>query len=468
MNNTNLAIRFTDEVYATRQDVARALGTNLIDSIWHQILEYRKGFSKTLSLLDVNKSVYAITFTNDVLEKNKRLSERFLEAEQNYRDFADRLIEKEVFSNDMFKSELRYLAHLKGIIVNDIALNNIISNRSTDLLYLPLVNYLSALKSINVSTSIDENLLAGYLQTLNGGEALTKFYRQTEIENPSQKVLINREYLGAPTALIEKMMSNLFAFLNDERNDLIVRLSATLYMFNYVKPFDNYNDELALLVCKTLLLKNHNKDFVTLLPLEIVFYEGKDNLASSSKDSQRSRDLTYYHLQILRLFEDTTASFISRIIQITRDSLESETFSNEIIKEPEHATPIQGRITSEVSDKPEEKVIVPSSKKEEKLTPIMSNNEPVVNVHAYQDLDEKALNRAAIDLMERDPNLRPGQAHFYVRHCTIGKYYTIQQYKKAERCVYETARTSMDYLAKAGYYRREQVKNKFVYTPISK
>jgi predicted transcriptional regulator len=50
----------------------------------------------------------------------------------------------------------------------------------------------------------------------------------------------------------------------------------------------------------------------------------------------------------------------------------------------------------------------------------------------------------------------------------MGKFYTIQQFKKAEGVVYETARTSMDNLAKRGYYRREQVKNKFVYTPISK
>ena len=74
----------------------------------------------------------------------------------------------------------------------------------------------------------------------------------------------------------------------------------------------------------------------------------------------------------------------------------------------------------------------------------------------------------AQNLLEQDPFLKKGQAHFYVRHCTMGKYYTIQQYKKCEGCVYETARTSMDNLAKLGYYRREQVKNKFVYTPISK
>ena len=64
--------------------------------------------------------------------------------------------------------------------------------------------------------------------------------------------------------------------------------------------------------------------------------------------------------------------------------------------------------------------------------------------------------------------LRKTQAHFYARHCSLGKYYTIQQFKKMEKVVYETARTSMDMLAKLGYYKKEQIKNKFVYTPIER
>ena len=94
---------------------------------------------------------------------------------------------------------------------------------------------------------------------------------------------------------------------------------------------------------------------------------------------------------------------------------------------------------------------------------------PKINyVNMVKPSDEKSLNIMEEDLLESDPLLRPAQAHFYVRHCTLGKFYTIQQFKKAEGCVYETARTSMDNLAKRGYYKREQVKNKFVYTPIKR
>ena len=83
-------------------------------------------------------------------------------------------------------------------------------------------------------------------------------------------------------------------------------------------------------------------------------------------------------------------------------------------------------------------------------------------------LSEKEIRAKINDLLETDPYLNKEQADFYVRHSTYGKYYSIQQYVKCEKVVYETARTAMERLAKGGYYRREQIKNKFVYTPINK
>ena len=71
-------------------------------------------------------------------------------------------------------------------------------------------------------------------------------------------------------------------------------------------------------------------------------------------------------------------------------------------------------------------------------------------------------------LTESNPNLSRPQAYFYARHCTVGKYYTIAQYKKEVGCAYETARVSMDKLVSEGYYAKEPYKNKFLYTPIKR
>ena len=474
MSNTNLAVRFTDDVYASRQLVARELGTNLIDSIWKDILDYRKQFLITLPLYDVTKSPFSLTLTNSIKVNCRNLKDKISGSSDDYIELQNKVIGKDVLNKDMLKISLKYLANFKGIIANDIGLENILKDLNNDLLYTPLVNYLNALKAIkNYSFDrINEDLLAYYLEVLSGNNELSFFYRSQEIDSPSQKVLINREYNGAPVALIEPLMNNLFSFINDESNDLIVRIATSLFMINYIKPFEKYNEEISVLVAKSLLTKCEDKEFVSILPLEVTLYENKSCLNVASKEAQKNRDITYYLNEIIRLFDDVSSAFNNRLIQLTHDSLADEYFDRDenkieesIEKESSTVQPNNVELTeTKVVEENEPKKV--SIKKEK--APQFANNEPMVNVHKFEELDEKALNRAATDLLESDPNLRPSQAHFYVRHCTLGKYYTIQQFKKCEKVVYETARTSMEYLARAGYYRREQVKNKFVYTPISK
>ena len=51
-------------------------------------------------------------------------------------------------------------------------------------------------------------------------------------------------------------------------------------------------------------------------------------------------------------------------------------------------------------------------------------------ISAMEELEqERGINKEY--LLETDPMLRKTQAHFYARHCSVGKYYTIQQFKKA-------------------------------------
>lgn len=473
MANNSLEIRFTDDSYATRPEVARALGTNLIDSIWKQILDYRHGFASESGLYDVYKEPLSIVLCTNVVKKMNALSERFSRALENYSAMRVNSIERNTLRVDMFKFALRSVAKVKGIIINDIALENIVSGRNTNLLYEPLVNYFNALMRFeeNPSSPIDESLLANYLEILSGGE-LISFYRTSEIAVPSQKVLINREYNGAPVNQIEPMMSNLIDFINRPNFEISIKAAIVAYMMNYIKPFESFNEEITALLIKCVLAKAGLKDAASVIPLEIILSNDKDGLANASRESQKSKDLTYYALEVSRLFDEALSSLLDRIVQVTRDEVEKEMFKEpDEPEEPAHSaaepTPVyEQSFASSYVVKPEPAPAPTYVKPRPKVEPV--SNEPKVNVQAYQQLDEKALRAAAEELLESDPHLRPAQAHFYVRHCSVGKYYTIQQFKKAEGVVYETARTSMDNLAKRGYYRREQVKNKFVYTPISK
>lgn len=469
MSTSNLAIRFTDETYASRPEVAKALGTNLIDSIWLQIVSYRRTLKTDLKLLNVYKIPYSICNTASLKEKTHIVEDKLLRVFSEFDILNDGSIEKETLRSDMLKIELKSLARAKGIIINDIALENIISGKNTEVLYEPLVRYLNALNALETSQSfeVNEEFIAKYLEILNGGGELLSFYRTKEFTDSSQKVLINREYEGAPINVIEDMMNALLNFAIDENVPLIIRLSGVSYGINYIKPFESFNDEIAILLMKSLIAQANNGHSI-LLPLETILVEGKDSLCNASKETQKNSDLTYYSFEFLKLIEEAEMMFLNRTVQVSRDAVENAFFERETAK-TEVESPIKEEkpIIEEPIKQPEQEIVI----KEVKTTPkkvVPANNEPKVNVKVFAELDEKALRRAAEDLLESDPTLRPSQAHFYVRHCTMGKYYTIQQFKKTEGCVYETARTSMDNLARAGYYRREQVKNKFVYTPISK
>lgn len=471
MANPNLAIRFTDEVYATRQEVVKTLGTSLIEPIWQKVLEYRSGYSSFVGMSDVNKEAFQVVLCTNVVSKSGFIGKRFDKLLEESDMLSEGSIEKNTYRVEMFKTILRNVARLKGIIINDIALENIIYGRNTNLLYQPLVNYFNALLAYDTKASslIDEGLLASYLEILSGGGELLSFYRNSEISLQGQKVLINREYVGAPVDQIERMMSELLDFIRKPNYDLSIKMAVTYYMVNYVKPFESFNEEIAFLLMRHLMAANGYAKVAGVLPLEIILNDPSSALLNANKESQRTRDLTYYVNEVSKKFEEAISYSLDRMVLVSRDSLAKAYFTDDT-QEKEEVSPTIPTFHQEekqqvVSPKEEVKKVEP-----EVVTPKVevANNEPKVNVASYQDLDEKALRKATEELLESDPNLRPAQAHFYVRHCTLGRYYTIQQFKKAEGVVYETARTSMDTLAKRGYYRREQVKNKFVYTPISK
>ena len=236
MANNNLAIRFTDEMYATRPEVARALGTNLIDSIWKQILEYRQDYKNDSGLFDVYKEPLHLIFTNNVVRKTNAVSDRINHTFEEYSSMKPNSIERNTLRVDMFKAALRYLAKAKGIIANDIALENIVYGHNTNLLYMPLVNYFNALMKFeqNPTEIVDESLIASYLEVLNGGGELLSFYRTSEITIPSQKVLINREYQGAPVGEIERMMANLVDFINRPNFEPSIKVAVIAYIIQQI------------------------------------------------------------------------------------------------------------------------------------------------------------------------------------------------------------------------------------------
>lgn len=478
-----LSIRFTEENYATRQEVAKALNTSLIDPLWQNILKYRAQYAKILPLMDVSKRNYSVTYTPNINAKYQNFQTKIVNAMIKYSKISQQAkLEQDRVHDDNMKKIIGLVAKSKNILINDVAINNIINERNRNSDYEELVRYYHAIKSLenNPSIAIDDDFFADYLIELTGQYELTSYYRTSDLEGAKTKFVVNREYLkGVPTQEIEKMMAALIDFIENSSAPTPVKAIVAFYYFNYIKPFDKFNEELSIILLKAIIARSDCEVIAPILPFEILIAENKMLIDEVSLEVQRTRDVTYLVIAALNAMDHVVSEFLDEIVNVENMALKDaylrgmsdEEFKKEFNIDKNETqfgkTPFVRREEAEAphEEKAVEKKIVKQSQKE-----ILEPNEtPSSKVTMpLHRLSEEEYEQMEIDLLESDPLLRPQQAHFYVRHRTVGKYYTIQQFKKAEGCVYETARTSMDNLAKRGYYRRENLKNKFVYTPVAK
>lgn len=472
MNDKELAVRFTDESYLTRAGVSNALGTSLIDPIWNSIVAYRNQFRRQLNIYDVSKIRFSVCYAPKIVEKIEKLEQKISEYIVSFGGLNDGSISKFTLFRATSINILRNIAKMNHININDVALNNIVEYKQVDNIYDHLVRYFSALVHLEKkpNPSFDEETIAEYYRIISGEEHIDSIYRKSEINSQTQRFLINREYAGAPTHEIPNQMNKLIEYINSSKDSFIVKVSVLIYIINYVKPFEKYNKEMATILAKIIIADNDVESAAVYIPLETILSDEQNEFNSISREIQRSRDLTYELVNVIKYADEALQIVMDKIVQLTMNDVQNsfllgedaEEFKEEFGFEPpkEKIDPVQEQVQPTEVRVQEEKT-TESPKVEPKQV-------AKINIKEDEELSDKQLKRLANKLLESDPFLKKGQAHFYVRHCTKGCYYTIQQYKKCEGCVYETARTSMDNLAKLGYYRRESIKNKFVYTPIDK
>ncbi|HPM07778.1 MAG TPA: Fic family protein, partial [Bacilli bacterium] len=458
MANSDLSVRFTDETYATRSDVMRALNTSLIDSIWRNIEEYRSRFSRILSLGDIAKRPFRVTFTPNITDKITGLERKFARAMSQFSQLDRNDSERVAIQKESYRKILAYLAQKNNIVATDVDIMAIVTDQNFNSAHQGLVDYYKTLRHFEQyhHDPIDDNFLADFLARFKGEDELVSFYREKDYARPYQTV-IGKEYDFAPAATIEFLMNDLFDFINNSEISFVVKAVAAYYFIDYVKPFENHNEEVAIILAKSILAHNDIGDVSAFLPLEALFAMRNENFRKIFLEVQKTNDLTYALLAVIDLVLNEVQNFLDLITQVKMTEVKKEYRS--LGSELPAAKPAS-------EPKPEPKAVVKEepavASKGEKVRPA-----EVVAVPQPLELPKEEDVKSIIkNLLESNPLLRPKQAEFYARHRTLGKYYTISMYKKEMDVVYETARTSMDYLAQLGYYRRENVKNKFVYTPI--
>ena len=495
MAGNDLAMRFTEDKYATKNEVARELKITSVDTFWANIQSYRSHFYHYLSIRTIEKNMFVLcacpsinSLVNNVEMKLIRVNREFGMIQPNNKQYR--------FLNSSFKKEiLNILNNVEQLDVGEDFIGSVLRNEVVSAIpnNMLLVNYLNALNYIKRAyvNAIDENFLAEVYAKLLGTEELTEFYRVTEDKNPENRILIDRIYTSAPVGLIGSMMNSLFAFIANSTLSTSLKAIITFFYINYVKPFAKYSEEVAILMAKAVLAHDAFGETVVDLPLEKLLNLQGEEVARIYVETQKTSDVTYFVNYAVKYFGQYCDSVLDAIAQSKVTELKEDFYQadieekveeeveslNEEVKEEKIET-IDLFAASEETPLVKEESPVTSQREEIKEPVIEQPKKKTVKVTYVQEelavayipvaLDEKQAVLLEQDLLERDPELKKGEAKFYARHCTKGKKYTIAQYKKSLRCAYETARTSMDHLAELLYYRKEKIKNKYVYIPIEK
>lgn len=545
--------KFSNEIYATKNDVIREMKTPLVDGIWSQVIEYRKAFYETLTLTNYDSTRFSVCLTPNISKKINNFERKLISILNKYsklqRNFAN-----EYFKNKTYKKILRYIARKYKIDIQDTVLDGIIDGTIT--FNLPadqtiIQRYYSCLQDIeeNYLQDIDENTLGNFYSKLMGTDDLTEYYRKTDT-NKYNGYSIGRLKIGVAPQNIENSVNQLIRFINYDNQSLIVKAVSTFYYIYYIRPFENYSEEIALLMLKKVLAYNDISSVAALLSFEALL-ENKDELEGKIADCQKYYDLTYLINYVLDKIEPLTDRIADDIVESQNVTIKKELYQADPEPIPEQKEPIfesgaqttaiptiektfieKEPLTSEElrgepiqesvfepihEEKVQEVTQEPAEEKEETVAPVVEEVQEHVEtieepkqeekdisvgrteeeIKAYEDLvkpvqptlngsekvnfaqniaisnvptglTEDEATRLEEHLMEMNPNLSHGQAYFYARHCTIGMYYTVDQYKKCVGCAYETARSSMNNLVLLGYYKKELLKKKFVYLPVKR
>jgi hypothetical protein len=424
--------QFTESVYATKDEVKARYNQDNVDEIWKNILFFRSFYDFETELRDTSSWPYKICLTKNILSRAYGLQTRLSNDLMRYILLPEEL--KKDYESEMERQALDIIAKKNSTSISmatitkivDGTIENIPSSFFSLSAYHDAYRYARELSSLSLE-SIEK------LNALVSGDTSDHpqvHYRENMIEdvmNPLKQI---------EPSQIKGQMSSFLSFLEQNEIPAILRALSVPYFFLSVRPFEFCNEETAALVSKCVLSKEGFSNIGFSMNIESICFTTSKSFFDRLKIVEKSLDLTYA-LDRFLAFESHCEEAMQESLKelaIKKVTLKpSEANSNDIKSNDIPVTPSIGNYA------------LPNFPSEE--------NESTIIARSRQ-------------LREIYPKLKKKQAHFYAGHCTIGLNYTIEQFKKEENTVYETARTSMENLADLGFYQKLQIGKKFVYTPI--
>ena len=495
MAGTDIAMRFTEDKYATKNEVARELKISSVDTFWANILSYRSNFYHYLTVRTIEKKMLLFCGCPAINSLVNNLEMKLIRVNREYGMLNPSSRGYRYLNQNFNRKILNVLNEVEQLGVDEGFIDSVLRNEVVSAIpnNMLLVNYLNALNYIKTAyvNAIDEDFLANVYSKLLGTDELVEFYRSNDDRNPENRVLIDRIYTSAPYNLIEQMMNNLFTFIASSTLSTSLKAIVVYFYINYVKPFAKYSEEIAILMAKAILAHEAFGETVVDLPIEQLMALPAEEIARIYVEVQKTADVTYFVNYAAKHFSRYFDEFLDEIakskvnemrqdfykvdekaeeVEVPEEEVEKvetiDLFASSQNDEEEKETPAAEEVKPQVV--PNEEAVQQIEQPKKKTIKVTYVQEELAVAYIPVALDEKQAVLLEQDLLERDPELKKGEAKFYARHCTKGKKYTIAQYKKSLRCAYETARTSMDHLAELLYYRKEKIKNKYVYIPVEK
>lgn len=470
MPTQDIGIRWSEEKYATKDEVRDAYNMSMIDNIWKQIIDYRRLYTKTLDLHNIDRTPYMVVVTQAIQLKvasvERRLS-RILVKTHDMKAYGKELFAKRRYAKTIEVLDSNYKTNISQEMVSHLLDEDLSTIPSQ---YSLIYNYIRTLKyyaSGHYTDIIDYRLLESILKQIQGVSfdnlTLEKEYREEEIET-SHYYQNNYVYKAAPIERIADMIDELCNFVRESDLSPVIKAIVANYYLNYVKPFDYLNEEANALFAKICLGHFDFDEASMYLNFEKIVFDADEKLNKISVECQKTLDLTYYVNYILDLLDEDLKDILDDIVLTERDEIKNEQID---LSEDEG---INAKSTIEEEAKPSERSVAVMARpiefvKPQEPSPYIGESNVALPVFPA-GLKEQDVEGIVTNLLEVYPYLKRTQAHFYARHCTIGKHYTISQFKKEENVAYETARTSMDFLAENGFYSKTKVRNKFVYSPV--
>lgn len=474
MANKEIAIEYTEERYTSRNEMSRSIGFQISDIMWKKVTDYRANFNHNISLKWFGSKNFVLcvypTFASKVNQVEGKINRTISQAGSLDKTNGD----YQYFKMESYIASLFEIAKLNQMNIDEERIKKLISSENPfDSKEEKLLNYLFALKYVEEKfvNNIDVDFLAELYSRVTGNPELTYFYRDKNDVSVNSLSVVSRVYESAPAEYIEIMMESLFDFIKNSNVALIEKALIAYQYVLMVKPFNDYNSEIACLIAKAILAHFSCGEVGCLFNLESLNTISFDEKRKMNAEVQQNFDLTYALVPFIDKVDVSLNDSLLLLRNFTVKELKNDFYKADEEKEHKETNPAPANVETvkEVEpikiDEPKVEKKVEENVKEQMVTE--SPKGLAVN-YIPPVLDEKTASRLEEHLLEMDVRLKKGEAYFYARHCTLGMYYTIDQYKKSVKCVYETARTSMDHLAELGYYNKQQVGKKFVYTPIER